>query len=221
MTVLIVAILLGLAIFFKFRDQIKKKTSGRSIDPRIWTVLIIIVGLGISNFLIASLSPWLWGIINFNSITLTAFNVGIGSMSFLRTVKAKDDKGNPTKEVDPTASKWASIITIALVIGFGSTVYEKWQKGNGIGGGSGHYAVRELKPGEWSKPPVVNPIGNVTMSLLVTGVTEEDKKECYIRVDNEKIVPLKHDFKNEPRTYESFEFKCKNKGVLIVDVTRN
>lgn len=95
-----------------------------------------------------------------------------------------------------------------------------WERG-GYGGGSGHYAVRELKPGEWSKPPVVNPVGNVTMSWLVTGVTEEDKKECYIRVDNEKIVPLKHDFKKEPRTYESFEFKCNKNGVLVVDVTRN
>lgn len=113
-------------------------SSTEGLNPKVWALLIIGSSLLIFNYIVSTIIPWLWNILNFSSATLVAFNLGLGSLLFLRTLKAKDESGKTTKETDPTASKFANLIAIALLAGLGATATLNWQQG-------------DLSPEAWKK----------------------------------------------------------------------
>ncbi|PIR87578.1 MAG: hypothetical protein COU10_03910 [Candidatus Harrisonbacteria bacterium CG10_big_fil_rev_8_21_14_0_10_45_28] len=95
---------------------------------RVPSIVWIVIGLIISNIAVRFTLPWFWKAWAYSWITLIIFNIMLGLASYMFTVRIKDEHGNPTKEPDPTARKWASVLVVLLVLGVATSSWKEIKK---------------------------------------------------------------------------------------------
>ncbi|KKR29893.1 MAG: hypothetical protein A3A96_01430 [Candidatus Zambryskibacteria bacterium RIFCSPLOWO2_01_FULL_39_39] len=131
MTWFIASVIIFLAALWKF-PKLREWLLSQSGDKRIKdTKILIAVGIGIFNFIVWAMIPWLWEVLYYKWYTLVCFNLGFWAVLYLRTIKTKDEvTGKDTKEDNQTASKLASIIALVVVGGLITTAVYKIRQGD-------------------------------------------------------------------------------------------
>lgn len=131
-----VLILFGFGLLFYILTRPKTEETEKSKDTPSETLkwvkegaglslILITVGLIIFNLVSWAMIPWWWNVLSHKWYTLVFFNIAMGAILFLITLKQKGPDGKDTKEANPTASRLASLIGLLLVLGIGTIVFEK------------------------------------------------------------------------------------------------
>lgn len=124
----IIVMIVAIAVLAKNRTLLGKlKGSSEKLglsDPRI----LIALGIILFNLVSWAMIPWWWGILAYTWYGFLIFNFGFWTVLYLRTIKTKNDKGEETKEFNPTASKMATIIALVLVVGLITTAVYYFQR---------------------------------------------------------------------------------------------
>jgi hypothetical protein len=89
------------------------------------SLALITAGLIIFNLVSWAMIPWWWNVLFHTWYTLVFFNIAMGAILFLITLKQKGPDGKDTKDANPTASRLASLIGLLLVLGIGTVVFDK------------------------------------------------------------------------------------------------
>lgn len=107
---------------------------------------LITAGVTIFNLVSWSMISWWWNILTYTWWGFIVFNLGVWTILYLQTLKAKDKNGEDTDKNHPIASKIAKGIGVALAVGIltiaGDKIQTYWEKRSTEGGvGSRTYAT--------------------------------------------------------------------------------
>lgn len=134
-----VLILFGFGLLFYILTRPKTEETEKSKDTPSETLkwvkegaglslILITVGLIIFNLVSWAMIPRWWNVLFHTWYTLVFFNIAMGTILFLITLKQKGPDGKDTKEANPTASRLASLIGLLLALGIGTIIFEKVTK---------------------------------------------------------------------------------------------
>ena len=99
-------------------------------DPRLKNLSVIAGGLLVFNLVSWGMIPWFWSVLSYTWSALIFFNIGLGVVLFLLTIKEKDASGKEGKEPNSTARKLAYFIAVLLVAGLLTSAWKVAKKLN-------------------------------------------------------------------------------------------